>query len=65
MSLLSIIFIVCMYNWYYMFNSTTITQAYTNINSSGITKERSSKTFLDPKDLLILSNSIIRYLYRT
>lgn len=33
---LTIIFIICMYNWYYMFNSTTITGAYTNINSYGI-----------------------------
>lgn len=35
-SVLTIIFIICMYNWYYMFNSSTITQAYTNINSYGI-----------------------------
>lgn len=35
-SFLTIIFIICMYNWYYMFNSTTITQAYNNINSYGI-----------------------------
>ena len=36
MSLLTIILTICMYNWYYMFNSTAITQSYINITSYGI-----------------------------
>lgn len=32
----TIILFICMYNWYYMFNSTTVTQAYNNIMNADI-----------------------------
>lgn len=75
-SVLTIILFVCMYNWYYMFNTTKVTNLYNNIMSSGIKDYKFVKnifglgesfgyfTGFTMSALLILASLIISFFYK-
>lgn len=75
-SVITIILLICMYNWYYMFNVTKVTESYNNVMNSGIKDYHFMKNILGMTEsfgywtgfsmsgLLMISTFVVAFLYK-
>ena len=76
MSLVMVILTICMYNWYYMFNSIKVTDSYSNLINTNIKDYTFMKNILGTSEsfgywtgftmgaLLLVSSFVLTFLYR-
>ena len=74
-SLVTVILFICMYNWYYMFNTSGVTEAYNNVVSTeiggysfmknifGMTEEFGYWTGFSMSALLLLASLVMAFIY--